>query len=129
MESHHASDGYDARKPGRYHLDFDRRSWQDSEKLLSSTQGEWLVIRIQIIHSYTSPDPSRHSNDIASQYTVETSRQDSLVRLFCRSDHLYHSCQLVVQGVGFTLLAWLCLISSPVGFFYAWRAWKQDQQK
>ena len=65
-------------------------------------QGEWLVIRIQIIHSYTSPDPSRHSNDIASQYTVETSRQDSLVRLFCRSDHLYHSCQLVVQRVGFT---------------------------
>jgi hypothetical protein len=67
-----------------------------------AAQGEWLVIRIQIIHSYTSPDPSRHSNDIASQYTVETSRQDSLVRLFCRSDHLYHSCQLVVQGVGFT---------------------------
>ncbi|HEY6260438.1 MAG TPA: hypothetical protein VIW47_02505 [Nitrospiraceae bacterium] len=27
------------------------------------------------------------------------------------------------------VLAWLCLISSPVGFFYAWRAWKQDQQK
>ena len=26
-------------------------------------------------------------------------------------------------------LAWLCLLSSPVGFFYAWRAWKQDQQK
>ena len=27
------------------------------------------------------------------------------------------------------VLAWLCLISSPVGFFYAWRAWKQDQHK
>src|SRR6185436_1861077 len=66
-----------------------------------AAQGEWLVIRIQIIHSYTSPDSSRHSDDIASQYTVETSRQDSLVRLFCRSDHLYHSRQLVVQGVGF----------------------------
>ncbi len=26
-------------------------------------------------------------------------------------------------------LAWLCIISSPVGFFFAWRAWKQDQQK
>ena len=37
MESHHAPDGYDARKSGRYHLDFDRRSWQDSEKLLSSS--------------------------------------------------------------------------------------------
>ena len=64
--------------------------------------GEWLVIQIQIIHSYTSLDTSRHPNDIASQYTVETSRQDSLVRLFCRSDHLYHSCQLVIQRVGFT---------------------------
>ena len=67
-----------------------------------AAQGEWLVIRIQIIHSYTSPDPSRHSDDIASQYTIKTSRQDSLVRLFCRSDHLYHSCQLAIQGVGFT---------------------------
>jgi len=26
-------------------------------------------------------------------------------------------------------LAWLCIISSPVGFFFAWRAWKQDQHK
>jgi hypothetical protein len=25
-------------------------------------------------------------------------------------------------------LAWLCIISSPVGFFFAWRAWKQDKQ-
>src|SRR3954451_4760606 len=90
------------RIPGRNHLDLDRRSWQDNAKLLSSTQGEWLVIRIQIIHSYTSPGPSRHSNDIASQYTIKTSRQDSLVCLFCRSDHLYHSCQLAIQGVGFT---------------------------
>jgi hypothetical protein len=67
-----------------------------------AAQGEWLVIRIQIIHSYTSPGPSRHSNDIASQYTIKTSRQNSLVCLFCRSDHLYHSCQLAIQGVGFT---------------------------
>ena len=27
------------------------------------------------------------------------------------------------------VLAWLCILSSPVGFFYAWRAWKQDQEK
>ena len=25
-------------------------------------------------------------------------------------------------------LAWLCILSSPVGFFYAWKAWEQDQQ-
>ena len=25
-------------------------------------------------------------------------------------------------------LAWLCLISAPVGFFYAWRAWKPERQ-
>jgi 4-hydroxybenzoate polyprenyltransferase len=25
-------------------------------------------------------------------------------------------------------LAWICLISAPVGFFYAWRAWKQEKQ-
>jgi 4-hydroxybenzoate polyprenyltransferase len=25
-------------------------------------------------------------------------------------------------------LAWICLISAPVGFFYAWRAWTQEQQ-
>lgn len=23
-------------------------------------------------------------------------------------------------------LAWICLISAPVGFFYAWRAWKKE---
>ena len=28
-----------------------------------------------------------------------------------------------------SVLAWLCLIGTPVGFFYAWRAWQQDQQK
>jgi hypothetical protein len=27
------------------------------------------------------------------------------------------------------VLAWLCLISSPLGFFYAWKAWQQDQDK
>jgi hypothetical protein len=27
-----------------------------------------------------------------------------------------------------SLLAWLCIISSPVGFFYAWRAWKQENK-
>jgi len=25
-------------------------------------------------------------------------------------------------------LALICIISAPVGFFYAWRAWKQDKQ-
>ena len=25
-------------------------------------------------------------------------------------------------------LAWICLISAPVGFFYAWGAWKQEIQ-
>jgi 4-hydroxybenzoate polyprenyltransferase len=24
-------------------------------------------------------------------------------------------------------LAWVCLISAPVGFFYAWRAWRQEK--
>jgi hypothetical protein len=28
-----------------------------------------------------------------------------------------------------SVLAWLCLMGTPVGFFYAWRAWKQDQEK
>jgi len=23
-------------------------------------------------------------------------------------------------------LAWICLISAPVGFFYAWRAWNKE---
>ena len=25
-------------------------------------------------------------------------------------------------------LAWICLLSAPVGYFYAWKAWEQDQQ-
>ncbi len=25
-------------------------------------------------------------------------------------------------------LAWICLLSAPVGHFYAWKAWEQDQQ-
>jgi hypothetical protein len=25
-------------------------------------------------------------------------------------------------------LAIVCLISAPIGFFFAWRAWKQDKQ-
>ena len=25
-------------------------------------------------------------------------------------------------------LAWICLISAPVGYFYAWRAWKREKQ-
>ena len=25
-------------------------------------------------------------------------------------------------------LAWVCILSAPVGFFYAWKAWKQDRQ-
>ena len=28
-----------------------------------------------------------------------------------------------------SVLAWLCIISSPVGVFYAWRAWKLEKQK
>jgi len=28
-----------------------------------------------------------------------------------------------------SVLAWLCLLGTPVGFFYAWRAWQQDQRK
>ena len=27
-----------------------------------------------------------------------------------------------------SLLAWICLISAPVGFFYAWGAWKKEKQ-
>ena len=25
-------------------------------------------------------------------------------------------------------LAWVCLIGAPVGFFYAWGAWKQEKR-
>ena len=25
-------------------------------------------------------------------------------------------------------LAWICLLSAPVGFFYAWKVWEQDRQ-
>jgi 4-hydroxybenzoate polyprenyltransferase len=25
-------------------------------------------------------------------------------------------------------LAWVCIISAPIGFFYSWRAWKQEKQ-
>ncbi len=25
-------------------------------------------------------------------------------------------------------LAWVCLISAPVGFFYAWGAWKRERR-
>jgi 4-hydroxybenzoate polyprenyltransferase len=25
-------------------------------------------------------------------------------------------------------LAWVCFISAPVGFFYAWGAWKREKQ-
>ena len=25
-------------------------------------------------------------------------------------------------------LAWICLISAPVGFFYAWGAWKKEKR-
>jgi hypothetical protein len=25
-------------------------------------------------------------------------------------------------------LAWVCIISAPMGFFYAWGAWKQEKQ-
>ena len=28
-----------------------------------------------------------------------------------------------------SVLAWLCIISSPVWGFYAWRAWKLEKQK
>lgn len=27
-----------------------------------------------------------------------------------------------------SLLAIICIISAPIGFFYAWRAWKQEKQ-
>jgi hypothetical protein len=27
-----------------------------------------------------------------------------------------------------SILAWVCIISAPVGFFYAWGAWKQEKQ-
>ena len=26
-------------------------------------------------------------------------------------------------------LAWICLISAPVGYFFAWGAWKQEKQE
>lgn len=25
-------------------------------------------------------------------------------------------------------LAWVCILSAPVGFFYAWGAWKKEKQ-
>ena len=25
-------------------------------------------------------------------------------------------------------LAWVCILSAPVGFFYAWGAWKQEKR-
>ena len=25
-------------------------------------------------------------------------------------------------------LSWICFLSAPVGYFYAWKAWEQDQQ-
>jgi hypothetical protein len=25
-------------------------------------------------------------------------------------------------------LAWFCLLSTPVGFFYAWKVWEHDRQ-
>ena len=25
-------------------------------------------------------------------------------------------------------LAWICLLSAPVGFFYAWRGWQRETQ-
>ena len=25
-------------------------------------------------------------------------------------------------------LAWICLLSAPVGYFYTWKAWEGDQQ-
>ena len=25
-------------------------------------------------------------------------------------------------------LAWICMLSAPVGFFYAWRGWQQETQ-
>ena len=25
-------------------------------------------------------------------------------------------------------LAWICLLSAPVGFFYAWKAWEHDRR-
>ena len=28
----------------------------------------------------------------------------------------------------FPVLAWICVISAPLGFYYAWGAWKQDKQ-
>jgi hypothetical protein len=27
-----------------------------------------------------------------------------------------------------SLLAVVCILSAPIGFFYAWRAWKQENQ-
>ena len=27
-----------------------------------------------------------------------------------------------------SLLAVICIISAPVGFFFAWKAWKQDKE-
>jgi hypothetical protein len=28
-----------------------------------------------------------------------------------------------------SILALICLISAPVGFFFAWRAWKQEREE
>ncbi len=25
-------------------------------------------------------------------------------------------------------LVWLCILSAPVGYFYAWKAWEQNRQ-
>jgi hypothetical protein len=27
-----------------------------------------------------------------------------------------------------SLLAWVCILSAPIGFFYAWVAWKNEKQ-
>ena len=76
--------------------------WHHAEGSYPTSHDTWLVIRNQIIHSEVLRDASEQSNDITIRYTFEKKRQDSLVCLFCRSDHLYHSCQLAIQGVGFT---------------------------
>ncbi len=48
--------------------------------------------------------------------------------------HVYFAGSVIYTALGgwlleeSSLLAVVCIISAPVGFFFAWRAWKQDRE-
>ncbi|HEV8326273.1 MAG TPA: hypothetical protein VGQ08_02220 [Nitrospiraceae bacterium] len=35
---------------------------------------------------------------------------------------------MLFTEVTLPVLAWICAISAPLGFYYAWGAWKQDKR-